>query len=105
MTTQAAIATRMVLAIEPNGREFGLTFGVGQPYQVSPDLWACPVLMDGLHERLADQHGVDSWQALQLACQLIAQLLGHFIEDGGKLCWPDNREALALSELIPHLHP
>lgn len=93
----------MVLAIGPDGREFSLTLGVGQPYEVSPGEWACPLFMDGLHQRLAAQHGADSWQALQLAYQLIAQLLGYFVQDGGELRWPENREPMTLSELIPHL--
>ena len=101
MTTQHLIARRTLLAIDSTGREFSLTLGIGLPYEVSPDEWACPLLMDGLHERLADQHGVDSWQAMQLAYQLIAQLLGYFAEDGGQLYWPESHEPLALSELIP----
>jgi hypothetical protein len=58
------------------------------------------VRLDGLHERLRDQHGVDSWQALKLAHQLIARLLGYFIQDGGKLFWLEGREPVALEELF-----
>jgi len=53
------IATQTVLAIDPKGREFVLTLGVGQPYAISSDEWACPVCMNGLFEKLADQHGID----------------------------------------------
>lgn len=104
MTTRATIATRTLLAIDSNGREFELTLGVGQPYEISPEEWACSVCLDGLHNRLPDLHGGDSWQAMQLAYQLIAQLLGCFAEDGGKLFWPDSREPVLLQELIPHLN-
>lgn len=104
MNTQANIATRTVLAVDPGGREFKLTVGIGQPYEVTSEEWACAVCLDGLHERLRDQHGVDSWQALQLAYQLIAQLLGYFMKDGGKLYWLEGREQIELSELIPHLN-
>lgn len=103
MTTQTPIATRTVLAVDQNGREFNLALGIGQPYEISPDEWACPLCMGGLHERLADQHGVDSWQALQLAHQLIAQLLGYFVQDGGHIYWLESREPMTLEELIPHL--
>jgi hypothetical protein len=55
--------------------------------------------VEGLHEQLRDQVGVDSWQALQLAFQLVGQLLGYFIQDGGTLYWPDNQEQVTVSEL------
>jgi len=96
----ATIASLTLLAVDPGGREFELTLAVGQPYEVSADEWACPVKLDGLHERLRDQHGVDSWQALKLAQQLIARLLGTFIQDGGKLFWLDERNPVALEELF-----
>ena len=98
------IATRSLLAIDPNGREFTLTLGVGLPYEISSSEWACSVCMDGMYERLRDAHGIDSWQALQLAYQLIAQLLGYFVEDGGQLPWLEGREPIALLDLFPHLN-
>lgn len=101
MNTQAKIATRKVLAVDPSGREFNLTLGIGQPYEITPQEWACSVCMDGLYERLNDQHGADSWQALLLSYQLIAQLLTYFINDGGKLYWLESREPIVLSELVP----
>jgi hypothetical protein len=70
MSSQAYIASRKLLAIDLGGREFILTLGIGQPYEISPEEWACPVSMNGLHERLGDSHGIDSWQAMQLAYQL-----------------------------------
>jgi hypothetical protein len=97
----ATIASRTLLAVDPGGREFALTIAVGRPYEISADEWACPVRVDGLHERLRDQHGADAWQALKLALQLMARLLGYFIQDGGKLFWSeDHREPVALEELF-----
>jgi hypothetical protein len=109
----STIASRTLLAIDANGREFELTVAVGEPYEVSEREWACPVSVQGLHDRLRDIHGIDSWQALQLAYQLIAQLLSYFIEDGGRLFWApassnlpftaasEEREPVALDELFP----
>jgi hypothetical protein len=99
----ATIASRTLLAVEPAGREFELTIAVGRPYEVPGGGWACPVRLDRLHERLHDMHGVDSWQALQLAHQLIAQLLGYFIQDGGKLFWIEDRKPVDLQELFVKL--
>ena len=100
MSKPTAIASCRLLAVDPAGREFELTIAVGQPYEVSADEWACPVRLDGLYERLHDAHGADSWQALKLALQLIARLLGGFIQDGGKLFWLDERNPVALEELF-----
>ncbi len=94
------IASRKLVAIDAQGREFELTIAIGAPYEVSKGEWACPASMEGLH-RLRDIHGVDSWQALQLASQLIGQTLTYFVADGGRLFWLDTREPLAPEELFP----
>ena len=104
MATGNLIATRAVLAIDPKGREFTLTLGIGQPYAISADEWACAVCAHGLYDRLADQHGIDSWQSLQLAYQLIARLVEHFVQSGGRLLWLEDGKPISLSELIPHLN-
>ena len=92
------IASRRLLAIEANGREFEVTIAIGTPYEVAEGEWACPASMDGLH-RLRDIRGVDSWQAMQLAYQLIATMLSYFVEDGGRLVWLG--EPMATEQLFP----
>jgi hypothetical protein len=94
------IADRMVHALASDGRSFDISLGIGKPYQVSADEWACAVQVRGLHDQLSDMHGIDSWQALQLVCQLAAQLLASFVEDGGRLFWEEGGEQLAVSELF-----
>lgn len=94
-------ATRSVVAVAADGREFTLKLAVGSPYEVDPMHWACPVSMTGLHARLPDVAGVDSWQATQLAFGLIADLVRGFLEDGGRLMWIDSREPLTLEDLFP----
>jgi hypothetical protein len=103
MPSEVYIASRTLLAVDPSGRESSLTLGIGQPYEVSREEWACPVCLNGLYERLCDPHGIDSWQSMQLANALIAELLGHFLQNGGTPLWPEGREAVALADLIPHL--
>ena len=98
-----AIVTRTALAIAPDGREFTLTMSIGRPFPTREMEWACPVELEPLYPRLLDQHGVDSWQAFQLCYRLILQLLAGFEQDGGTLYWPNEREAMRVSEFIPRL--
>jgi hypothetical protein len=105
MSDHPSIATCTLLAIEPNGTEVHLELGLGQPYEVTHDEWACPVKLTGLYTHLHAQHGQDSWQSMQLAYQLVARLLAEFIEKGGVLYWPDSREPVKIQELIPQLSP
>ncbi len=74
--------------------------GIGQPYRITEEEWACAVQLSGFHENLSDAHGLDPWQALQLAQQLAAQLLAYFIQDGGRLFWEKDGEQVQLSELF-----
>ena len=97
------IATRTLLAVRPDGQELPVTLRMGVPYEISPEEWACPVALDGLQERLPDMHGIDAWQSIQLVQTLQAQLLRHFIEEGGKLCWPETLEPVELHELFPRV--
>lgn len=103
MKERIYIAERTLYAVAAGGVEFEITLAVGKPYEVSSDEWACPVRLTGLHERLNDMHGIDSWQALQLACQLAAQLLGYFVEDGGKLFWEKDGEQVAIKDLFANV--
>ncbi|MFZ0929652.1 MAG: hypothetical protein WAN11_13690 [Syntrophobacteraceae bacterium] len=60
-----------------------VTLRLGKPYKSSDVDWACPVALDGIYKRLADQHGIDSFKALMLAQSLLRQLMAEVIEDGG----------------------
>ena len=101
MTESEHVAERTLIAVRPDGSEQRITLAIGTPYRASEGDWACPVALDGLHPDLANQHGVDSWQALQLACQLVARLVASFVEGGGLLLWPDEREPVDPAELFP----
>jgi hypothetical protein len=79
------IATREMIAFRPERGKFAVSVCVGQPYCISEDEWACAVALPGLHLKLADQHGVDAFQALMLAQNLAYTLLAGFVEDGGCL--------------------
>lgn len=97
------VAERKLFASTADGHTFEIHLAVGKPYPVSEDEWACSVLLEGLHSNLRDQHGVDSWQALQLAYQLVVRLLTYFVQDGGQLFWEQGGEPISPSTLVPKL--
>jgi hypothetical protein len=86
----AAIARRDLIGKRESGAPFDISVRIGTPYEVDDVSWACPVAVDGIDSSLADQHGIDSWQALLLAISLVRSRLEHFIETGGKLYWRDD---------------
>ena len=100
-TAHSWLASRELLAVSAIGRHTKLTLRLGVPYEVSPEEWACPVALDGLHDSLGDIHGIDAWQAIQLAQSLQAQLLGYFVEEGGRLYCHEPPEQVSLAELFP----
>ena len=83
MPMSEAIAQRALICLKSNGKRTAVTLRIGKPYPSSDVDWACPVGLEGLHSRLSDIHGVDSFQALMLARQLLLQLMRGVIEDGG----------------------
>ena len=93
------IADRKLYAIAADGRSFEIHLAIGYPYQITEDEWACAIQVAGLH-RTKDVHGADSWQALQLAHQLAAQLLEYFVQDGGRLFCEEGGEHVQVSDLF-----
>ena len=97
------IASLTLLANDAKNREFELTIAIGAPYEHPKGGWACPSSMHGLWGDFADMHGVDSWQALKLAYGLVAEMLIHFVKEGGRLRWSDTGTAVAPEELFPKI--
>ena len=95
------IAERRIVAVSAKGEKLALCVAVGRPYQVDDVSWACPVRIEGLYAKLHDAVGTDSWQALGLAIGLTRQLLGYFLEDGGKLYWEEGGSEMTLNDLFP----
>ena len=79
----SGIASRKLWAECPKRGGFEIEVQLGAPYRASDVDWACPVGIAGLYGHLADQHGIDSWQALMLAQNLAKTLLEGFVTDGG----------------------
>ena len=68
-----------------NSEEFPVSVSVGAPYRRPNGSWGCPLELTGLHGRLADVVGEDSFQALCLAIVLAGNLLRAFVDGGGRL--------------------
>lgn len=102
MIERELIAERTIYAIDKDSREFEIRLMVGKPYQTDFEHgdWACPAAMIGLHGVFPDVYGVDSWQALTLALNLIRKLLIYFVEDGGKLYWDENGNEISIDEIF-----
>src|SRR4051794_24140849 len=79
------VASRNLVGVHPSKGEVALRVVIGLPNQIETDEWACPVAVEGLYEKLRDQHGADSFQALMLAQNLARTLLSDFVEKGGRL--------------------
>lgn len=94
------IIEREIRAIDKDGNALEITVGLGAPYpRDDMEAWECPVKIDGLYTNLANSTGIDSWQSLQLARNLVVQLLNSFIEDGGKLFLFGDDKEVKLNEL------
>jgi len=94
------IASRKLWAECPKRGGFEITLQLGAPYRASLVDWACPIAVVGLYESLADQHGVDSWQALVLAMSLAQTLLQSFVDDGGSLLESPGGESIDIKSLF-----
>jgi len=96
----SGVASRKLWAECPKRGEFEIELTVGAPYQASDVDWACPVGLADLYGHLADQHGIDSWQALMLAQNLARTLLEAFIADGGRVLVSKGGEAVNVVALF-----
>lgn len=84
------IATEDILWVRADGTEVLIQACVGIPYK-SADSWACPAALIGVDERYPDIVGDCPFQALNLAMRLIRQRLGHLLEAGEVLTYPNER--------------
>jgi hypothetical protein len=79
------VANILIDALSLDGEAFQIELEVGTPYRCETGEWACPIALRGLHDRLHDVHGEDSFQAICLAIRLAQMELQGFRERGGKL--------------------
>jgi hypothetical protein len=88
------VASSELIGVRANGERFTILLRIGQPYERAGETtyWSCPVSLQPLYPNLADQSGVDFFQALCLASRLAITLLGGFKEDGRALLNSDGTE-------------
>lgn len=90
------IASMQVLGQRRDGSTILITFAVGAPYrnmQSEAEEWRCPITLEPLYSRLAHIVGSDSMRALCLAISLGLDLLGKFVDGGGRLLHLDGTHA------------
>ena len=90
-----SIASVQIVGLRPDGSKLPISFEVGAPYrntQSDVEEWRCAVSLQPLYSRLAHAAGADAIQALCLALSLGLDLLGKFVEDGGRLLNDDGTE-------------
>jgi hypothetical protein len=83
------IAVEEILWIRANGTEVLIQACVGIPYK-SGNAWACPAALIGVDDRYVDIVGESSFQSLNLAMRLIRQRLGHLLDAGDVLTYPND---------------
>ncbi len=83
------IATQDILWLRGDGGKILIHALIGIPYRTS-DSWACPVALIGVDGRYPDRVGVSSFQSLNLAMRLIRQRLGHLLDSGEVLVFPNS---------------
>ena len=82
------IATVRFIAVDRTRRKRSIAVRIGKPYRFAKR-WACPV-DSGLHGRVADARGGDSFHALCLAISLVRALVEDFLERGGRILDPED---------------
>lgn len=97
---QEAIAERRLVFVEASGEPLLVFIRIGKPSMTSAGDWACPVSLYPLEAKLADIHGVDSFQALMLAQRFLASLMTGRVEKGGSFLDLETRTPIDVSRLF-----
>lgn len=71
----------------PSEEKRSVTIRIGVPYELDEDA-ACPITMEGLYSRLSDIRGVDTFQAVALACRFVQRTLQLWMEKGYAFRYP-----------------
>ena len=98
MRGRVSLVEREIICIDKAGHEKRITVFIGIPYK-NGNAWACPIEIKNLYKKLLDVVGVDSFQSLMLAIELIRSLLEDYVYQGGKLLSTERKE-ITVKELF-----
>jgi hypothetical protein len=100
---------RVWLAVSPEGREVTASIHVDAPEEQATGEWTAAITLENLAPRPDRIHGIDSWQAVQLAMQHAAVRVAHFQSLGWRFYWDAddyaNGEPANPSDLYPPSAP
>jgi hypothetical protein len=96
---------RVLVAVSPEGRQLSATVRVGAPQPQPTGEWTASVTLENLVSRPDLIHGMDSWQAVQLAMQHAAVRVAHLQDQGWRFYYDvadlANSEPARASDLYP----
>ena len=103
MIRKEVLAERILFLKDEAGAKRKIAVRIGAPYWIRRSREAaCSVEIYGLYEDLADIHGVDFFQAIELAITFVSKLLAARRSKHQKLYWPNGTE---YSPLTPSRRP
>lgn len=89
MARKRVVAERVLLMKDGAATPKKIVIRIGMPYWVQENQEAaCPVEIQGLYEHLADIHGVDYYQAIELAIAFVNTLLAKSRSRRREVYWP-----------------
>ncbi len=84
---------RVWVAVSPDGRERTASIRVGAPQKQPTGEWTSTVTLENLASSPDVIHGIDSWQAIQLAMQHAAVRVAHLQSLGWRFYWDADDQA------------
>jgi hypothetical protein len=101
MSNSNTFAERVWLAVSPEGIESSACIRVSAPKHQPRGEWAATVSIAPMTDLSEDIHGMDSWQAVDLAMRHAATRVQYFQSIGWRFYWDDvDRDAANAVDLF-----
>lgn len=98
------IGSMNLIGVQPDGTEQRFLVGVGAPVREPTGEWACPTLIPDF-EVARPIRGEHSLQALCMGLSFIRRRLEDYLEQGGRLFWPEGGDEVSRSEVASIFSP